>query len=171
MSGPQLSSQPRWAWSLVSVARPNELLAAVTHAIPRFQNWQDIAAVSANRLEGVRIDPAEWEIYERRLQWFYKLSIWSNATACGQTMRFFATKITATTGSGANGGTGWVGSEIAGTSSPTIALPANMAGTIVTSPLFDISEAGVYTIGAQVSGGFAALSGVTTVSQIGTIAT
>lgn len=138
MSGPTLSGQPRTVRpinSLISSAvGPGDF--ALTDHISAPLVTSGTAAFACTR-----IDPAEWDIYERRLFFALAIDAWTGDTA--PAVNAYLRVVTVTGFNGAATAVPILGTELA--RSATVAVnAANAHVGVLQTPLFEISAAGVY---------------------------
>lgn len=157
MSGPSLSTQPRLVRQLVTAVRANEVTAAGNYAT---RNGAAAILVTANGagLTPFYVDPADFELYNRRLL-FRLRAVWAVGDVNpAQTCRL---ALFAAAGVGGTATTQLLalGAELAGSSTPARALATpNVVEGPDASGDFEISAAGLYVPVVVTSGALAATS-------------
>src|SRR5919198_6549302 len=95
-AGPSISGQPRWAQSWAVQGRSTEINAGGQYA-PRIVVWNKVSSASA-QIWTTGIDPADWDIYLKRIVWFLETETMAADTSPALTYYYSLFPVTGLTG-------------------------------------------------------------------------
>lgn len=157
MSGPTLSGQPRTVWPFrASLVAANVTAAGLYLFGDGGSAVISTAASSSHAQRLLNVETAEWEVYDKELQFAIEFRWLTAGTSPAVDVYVSLWRVTGIAGVGANP-TVTLGTEVTGARTATFALnAAGISSALQSSGLFEIDATGWYALTAQVSAAMAA---------------